>query len=240
MARHVKFLALAHEGKILASHVHWDKEDPEDYESVLKTIFGSAGWAAVREQKKRKLELKSGENVYCVEIDSDARVYVAVVTSKYPIRHIFSSSSATGPLLMAEFSNHILLHFKHESVASPEKGMKRTLKSFLRDLASRFDDLDGIDRIAAVQTKLDALQSAMARNLALADERESLLQRNVAATDRLARSAKEMFTRTSAVKRAAQCACVRNYVVITVAVLLLVVIAGLLVAAYLFKWFPGR
>lgn len=82
MARHVKFLALAHEGKVLASHVHWDKEDQEDYESVLKTIFASNGWAAVREQKKRKLELKSGENVYCIELDPEGRVFVAVVTGE--------------------------------------------------------------------------------------------------------------------------------------------------------------
>lgn len=230
MARHVKFVALAHEGKILASHVHWDKEDAEDYEGVLKTIFASAGWAAVREQKKRKLELKSGENVYCIEIDSEARVYIAVVTGKYPIRHIFTSSSATGPLLMSEFSNHVTLHYRHESVASPEKGMKRTLKGFLRDLAARFDDLDGIDRIANVQTKLDALQSVMARNLALADERQSLLMREVEATDRMARTAKDIFQKTAVVKRRMLCSCVKGYMLaIVVTIVVLLIAAGVIV-----------
>ena len=31
MARHIKFLALAAEGKVVASHLHWDKENSEDY-----------------------------------------------------------------------------------------------------------------------------------------------------------------------------------------------------------------
>jgi hypothetical protein len=77
----------------------------------------------------------------------------------YPIRHIFSSTSASSfsPKLMTDFAAHILKQHAHESVASPPGGLKRTLRPFLKDLAMKFDDLDSIDSKA---------QAAQSRSLA--------------------------------------------------------------------------
>lgn len=140
---------------------------------------------------------------------------------------------------MAEFANHVTLHFRHESLASPEKGMRRTLKSFLRDLAARFDDLDSIDRIATVQSKLDALQVTMSKNIALADERQTLLQREVESSDRLAKSARDMFRTSQSIKRHAQCACIKGYCVLITVILLVIVIGVVVIGLGLgvFHWF---
>jgi hypothetical protein len=50
--------------------------------AVLRQIFDSPGWLAVKAGQKTRLELKSGANVYGIEIDSEGRVYVAVVTGE--------------------------------------------------------------------------------------------------------------------------------------------------------------
>ena len=82
MSKHVKFVALAFDGNILASHTHWNMEDIEDYASVLGQIFKSPGWISARSSDKRKFELRAGGNMYNIEIDSDGRVFIAVVTGK--------------------------------------------------------------------------------------------------------------------------------------------------------------
>ena len=82
---------------------------------------------------------------------------LSAIAALYPVRNIFSASasgrggagSAAGPRLMTEFRDFVALNYRHESVSSPEKGLKRSLKPILRELAARFDDLDSIDRIVA-------------------------------------------------------------------------------------------
>lgn len=74
----------------------------------------------VRETRRNKLELKSGRSIYTMEIDASGRVFAAVITIDYPIRHIFSSSSSSHtPRLMAEFSAHVTSTYPHESGELP-------------------------------------------------------------------------------------------------------------------------
>jgi hypothetical protein len=153
--RHVKFVALACGGRLLASHTHWNAEAQEDYAETLKQIFASAGWVAIRAQAKTKLELKSGSNVYCMELDGE-RVYCAVVTAGYPIRAVFSAGGGGGgggsgggggnARLMREFAEHV---HSQERVAresamasTPAGGLQRALARFLAALAARFDDIE--------------------------------------------------------------------------------------------------
>jgi len=45
---------------------------------------------------------------------------------------------------------------RHESTAAPERGLKKTLRPFLKQLASRFDDIEGIGKVAAAQPRYGA------------------------------------------------------------------------------------
>lgn len=102
-----------------------------------------------------QFELTSNENVYCIELDAQKRVYVAVITRLYPKRHIFSSSSGSkDPRLMTEFRAYVDSQLRGESAAAPERGLRKALRPFLKQLASRFDDIEGIDRVAAAQAKV--------------------------------------------------------------------------------------
>lgn len=164
----------------------------------------------MRESGRNKLELKSSSNIYCMEIDAQGRVFAVVVTSAYPIRHIFSSSSQSAaahsqPRLMWDFASHVTRTYPHESVASPPGGLKRSLKPFLRDLAVKYDDLDAIDKIATVAGKLDSLRSTMASNLAMADERQSLLERGERGGRDLEGAARRQFQRGAALSHRRRC-----------------------------------
>jgi hypothetical protein len=55
---------------------------------------------------------------------------------------------------MTEFRGYVEGQLRLESVSAPEKGLRRALKPFLKALASRFDDLEGIDKVAATQAKV--------------------------------------------------------------------------------------
>ena len=81
----------------------------------------------MREGNKTKLELMSGRNIYAIELDADHRVFVAVVTDAYPMRHIFSGG-APGARLMVDFKSHVLQNFTHESLSSPEKGLRKSVR----------------------------------------------------------------------------------------------------------------
>lgn len=238
MARHIKFVALAHESKILASYLHWDKEASEEYEDVLKQIFASPGWAAVREQNKRKLELKSNRNIYCIEIDLQGRVYVIVITDAYPIRYIFSSTSGgTTPKIMTEFHDFVVRDFRHESISSPEKGLKRSLRPYLKELATRFDDLESLDKINTVQAKVDNLKVLAEKNMVLMDEREGLLERQTDRSKNMSASAKQMFQTGSAASRRNACCGRRKYLWWIGTFLLLAAAIVLILGWREFGWF---
>ena len=215
-ARHIKVLALCHEGKVLASHQHWGELDGEllsDFEATLRRIFSSAGWAQVRASGRRKLELREPGCLYPLELDAEGRVLVAITTVAYPTRRVFSAgppgspaAAEAGPRLMAELSAHVLASYARESLSSPEKGLKRSLRGFLKQLATRFDDLETMDKILATEGKAQALKATLHKSLAAADERSRLINEVEASSESIAKGAKDMFRAASKARSHARCA----------------------------------
>ena len=134
---------------------------------------------------------------------------------------------------MTEFRDFVALNYRHESVSSPEKGLKRSLKPILRELAARFDDLDSIDRIVAAHGKAQAVVEKMATNLKLADERQNLLEAREAETRHLAESSKRLFTAMTRAKYMVKGRCWRRYrcccIIATMILLALACIAAAIV-----------
>lgn len=205
LPRHVKALALCHEGRILASHLHWDRDGDTlvEFEATLRKIFDSSGWRAVRVSDKRKLELREASSLYCLEIDERGRVYVAITTAAYPTRLVFSAGERAadpGPRLMSEFAKHVELMYKHESLAAPDKGLKRPMRPFLKTLASKFDDLESLDRISATEMKADRVKQQLHKALVLADERSRLLEETDDKMQTMAASARTMFNTATSIR----------------------------------------
>lgn len=240
-------MALACGGKLLASHVHWNAEAQEDYGETLKQIFASAGWVAIRAQAKTKLELKSGANVYCMELDGE-RVYCAVVTAGYPIRCVFSGgtsgsgggSGSGGARLMREFAEVVRGQDRaaRESVlaTTPAGALQRPLAKPLAALAARFDDVEALDKLTKVGGQVKQLQATMAKNLVLADERHTLLDRELDKTNELSSSARGFFERSGRMKRIV---CARAWYItfVVIFVFVLVILAIILILNYAhFHW----
>lgn len=186
----------------------------------------------MREQRKNKLELKSGANVYCIEIDPQGRIYIAVVTAAYPVRHIFSAGAAASPTpkLMTQFQSHVTATTGDRSLTAPPGGLKRELKRFLADLAARFDDLDSLDRVVAVQHKVDALKDKLVTTISAADERRSLLEDADEKTRQLASGAQAYYKRSNTLRRRACCALCAAWVWFFVAIIVVLLVgAGIVV-----------
>jgi hypothetical protein len=197
---------------------------PHPTPGTLNTIFESAGWDAAKAGSKSKLELTSGNNIYCVEFDDadKTRVLLAVVSSNYPTRYIFSSSAggSTSPRLMRELKENIEEQLAASSGA-PEKVLKRGLKPALKSLASKFDSLETLDVLMATTKKVQDVQRLMAANIATATERDTLLVGLQEKGETLKNSGKKMFESASAARYASRMACIRTY---SIAILLFLVI----------------
>lgn len=164
-----------------------------------------------------------------IELDAAKRVYVAVVTEKYPTRYIFSSSSgvSASPRLMQELRDHVSALVAanggpasgSSSISSPESGKSlfksKGLKTFLKTLASKFDDVDGIDKIAAAARRVQDVQRIMADNINQASERDGLLAGIDDKSKKLNQSAKSMFESSTALKRKSCCRKWMAYTIVT-------------------------
>jgi hypothetical protein len=182
---------------LLASH------GPSDHELTLRTLFASKGWASsILQEGRKKLELKSGREVFCIEVDRDAsgegvaRVYTIVVEAGYPTNFVFSAGAAAAagapPRAMAEFRSLALAALRTSAGASEQKqqkALKSALRASLKPLAERFSALETIDKLAAVQAKANDLKGRLVENLFLATERDGLLEALEEKTSKLRDSA---------------------------------------------------
>lgn len=119
---------------------------------------------------------------------------------------------------MAEFRAHVQENVNKESLGGSSSGsaggggggagegsLQRPLGKFLERLAITFDDLDSIDKIHAVSTQLEGVKKAMVKNIALADERQSLLDPLADKTRHLEDRSRALFSRSQSMKRRMCC-----------------------------------
>ena len=210
---------------LLASHA---APGASDCEAVLRTLFASPGWAtSMLAEGRTRLELKSGHRLFCIEVDKGAegegiaRVYCAVVSEGYPTRFVFSAGGAGGggapPRAMTEFRALVARALPPadgratgaEARARAEaKALRAALRGALKPLAERFSAVEGLDKVAAVQRKLEGLRGALVDNLVRATERDSLLEDLEVKTSRLREGAATMERSALGYKR---WACARYY-----------------------------
>jgi hypothetical protein len=158
----------------------------------------------------------------------------------YPIRHIFSSTSASSfsPKLMTDFAAHILKQHAHESVASPPGGLKRTLRPFLKDLAMKFDDLDSIDSKAQAAQSRSLASSAVSQPQDRgADERQKLLPREGVKSN-LLQASRQVHNKSNTMQRRARFSKVCKVATVFVVAILIIIIGSVLGVNYsTYNWF---
>ena len=222
----------------------------EDFEQVARQVFESAGWDSVLSEKKRRLQLASGANLFCIELDDAGRVYMAVTTGDYPTRYVFGSDSGvatSSPRLMQEFKAFVAALPPSSGGGSgaaasagpltvEARAMKKALKPFLKTLAGKFDDIEAIDKLAAVRRKVADVQKVMGENLVRATERDTLLSGLEEKSQQLETSAGVMFKGASALRRHACLAKWRIYIIIALLLLILGAVLVVVLNYTTFHW----
>jgi hypothetical protein len=132
---------------------------------------------------------------------------------------------------MTEFKEYVSSKYAHESIASPDKGLRRSLKPFLRALATRYDDLETIDKITSAQAKLDRLTHVMVENVHLATERDVLIERVHSRSETLNAAARALFSTGQRIRRRKCCSCVSSYAILVVITAAALTLLALIVVA---------
>ena len=237
-------------------------ETAAEFEEVVREIFASAGWeSVVADPGKRRLQLASGGSLFCIELDAAGRAFVAVTSADYPTRYVFGSDggvATSSPRLMQEFRAFVDAlpvasggggggggggadggpAAAAAGPASAEaRALKKALKPFLKQLGAKFDDLEQLDKIAAVRRKVADVQRVMGDNLARASERDSLLSDLDHKAAALEASAHTLFAGAQRLRDYSCRAKWRSYatVALAVAVAATVVVLGLNYGT--FHWF---
>lgn len=198
--------------------------------SVLATVFESPGWAAVIEEERTKLELKSGRHMYCIERDGLFSL-VAVVADGYPTRLIFSGSSAAVPRLMSALREAVrAAHKSGSSSADAPRNVKKNLKpTALRAIADRFADVETTDKVAAAARKVNELKQSMHATLLKATERDTLLENLDDKARTIGAAAKVMFDSSNSMRSKFCCFYYRwfFFVLFLILIILLVIVLTL-------------
>jgi hypothetical protein len=192
-------------------------------------VLNSPGWASVTGEK---LSLDDGGNMFYVLIDEQGRVYIAITSKGYPSRYIYSSSDGNSRGILGALKREVVEKFPDVSLTCPAQGLTNKTQPLLKALCEEFNDIKAIDKIAQVQSKVDAVTGVMQKNIELAlkntDRLEDIDEKSV----QLADSAKKFNSASTALKRKMQC---RYWKMILFFGVLFTIIIGSIVGYYVDK-----
>lgn len=231
VAKEIKFLAVARKSDkaIIASHIQ-SSDKSYDYVANVSKVLQSPGWATVTSDK---LSLDDGPNMFYVSIDEAGRVYICITTKGYPSRYIYGTADGQTRGVLAELKRQFVERFGDASLTCPPNGLNSKASGMLRGLCGEFNDLSGIDKMAAVQGKVDAVKGVMASNINQAlknvDRLEDIDEKAVV----LAETANKFKNTSGSLKRNMQWKYIRMVILMTVlvAAVLTIIIVPLVITS---------
>ena len=133
------------------------------------------------------------------------RVYIAITSKAYPSRYIYSSTDGSTRGVLGALKREIIEKFPDASLTCAANGLDAKVKPLLKALCDEFNDVKQIDKIASVQSKVDAVTGVMQKNIELAlkntDRLEDIDEKAVVLAD----SAQKFKNAGTALKRKMQC-----------------------------------
>lgn len=225
ITKEIKFISIARKSDkvILASRIH-SVDKSYDYIANVNKVLGSPGWASVTTDK---LSLDDGPNMFYVLIDTNGRVYIAITSKGYPSRYIYGSPDGSTRGVLNELKRATLERFGDFSLTCPAGGLESKARTLLQSLCTEFNDLKSIDKIANVQSKVDAVTGQMQKNIELAlkntDRIEDIDEKAVVLAD----SALKFKQGGAALKRKMRCRKWKMYAIF--AVLIIVVLCVIII-----------
>ena len=143
--------------------------------------------------------------MFYVLIDEAGRVYIAITSKAYPSRYVYSSSDGSSRGVLGALKREILEKFPDASLTCGPNGLDGKVKPLLKALCDEFNDIKGIDKIASVQQKVDAVTGVMQKNIELALKNTDRLEDIDEKAVQLSESALKFKNAGTALKRKMAC-----------------------------------
>jgi hypothetical protein len=143
--------------------------------------------------------------MFYVLIDEEGRVYIAITSKAYPSRYVYSTSDGSSRGVLGALKREILEKFPDASLTCGPNGLDGKVKPLLKALCDEFNDIKGIDKIASVQQKVDAVTGVMQKNIELALKNTDRLEDIDEKAVQLSESALKFKNAGTALKRKMAC-----------------------------------
>lgn len=143
--------------------------------------------------------------MFYVLIDEAGRVYIAITSKAYPSRYVYSTSDGSSRGVLGALKREILEKFPDASLTCGPNGLDGKVKPLLKALCDEFNDIKGIDKIASVQQKVDAVTGVMQKNIELALKNTDRLEDIDEKAVQLSESALKFKNAGTALKRKMAC-----------------------------------
>lgn len=153
--------------------------------------------------------------------DEQHRVFNCVTDKEYPARIAFA--------LLEEMQSKFITKVGEKSLTAREGSLSRTMKSSFSDICVKYEDIRTVDRMAAVQGKVDVVKMTMQDNIQQMLANEERLDQISQNAETLNEQAKVFQNRSSALRRQMRCKAVKMWLLLAlvVAILLIVIIVPL-------------
>lgn len=92
-------------------------------------------------------------------------MYIAITSKGYPSRFIYSSPDGATRGVLGVLKKELLERFADAALTCPANGLSSKAGPILKSLCDEFNDLKAIDKIASVQSKVDAVTGVMQKNI---------------------------------------------------------------------------
>lgn len=148
--------------------------------------------------------------------DDENRVYSCVTDKEYPARIAFA--------MLEEMQTKFLTKVGDKALTAREGSLTRTMKSSFSDLCIKYDDIRNVDRMAAVQDKVDVVKTTMQDNIQQMLSNEERLDQISQNAEGLNEQAKVFQNRSSALRRQMRCKAIKMWLLLAFVVIVLLII----------------
>ncbi|CAM9186159.1 unnamed protein product [Choristocarpus tenellus] len=156
--------------------------------------------------------------MFCIHFTADERnrVYTCVTDKDYPARIAF--------MMLEEMQSKFLTKVGEKSLTAKEGSLNRSMKSSFSDLCIKYDDIRNVDRMAAVQDKVDVVKTIMEDNIQQMLANEERLDHISQNAENLNEQAKVFQNRSTALRRQMRCKAIKMWILLAFIVIILLVV----------------
>ncbi|CAM9251228.1 unnamed protein product [Chrysoparadoxa australica] len=126
--------------------------------------------------------------------------------------------------MLDEMQSKFITKVGEKSLTAKEGQLNRTMKSSFSDILNKFDDVRNVDKMAAVQDKVNIVKTVMEDNIQQMLANEEKLESIAVNAENLNEQAQVFQNRSTALRRQMRCKAIKMWLLIGLAVSLVLII----------------